>query len=599
MQPTLTPIQLATLASAKAWWYEGERSLDYLAEKARHEAYFAQAVPLLQKLRLSSESEGLPTLLRSLLRLARAITGNRAINRTLETPAFATALQALLYSELSLPERIEAFLQKQRVGRLITAHLLHLAFPDRYPLLHPRTIAIWKPTRLQRQTAREAVCTEFSLTADTVSRDTLSLLTEFHLYDVVRKALALSDFAELHGILIHAPEMPQPVRRGKRTRATNTAQTVQEERSRYGMEAHPAVEWNEEAVLRYVEGYIAAQGFTFPPLLVRNYYIALKAKPFVLLTGLSGTGKTRLTRLFAEAITGGVGQYLPLPVRPDWTDSTPLLGYHNLLTDRYVTPAFLRLLQEAGLVENRERTYFLCLDEMNLARTEHYFAEILSAMETPDRRIPLQEGRTVTLPENVFLAGSVNMDEATHTFSRKVLDRANTIEFTEVRLESLAMGGRTAIALPDISATERQRLFLQGRITTVDRATERLSTFCATYPEQVLTLLTALNDKLTPRGLHFGYRVRDEIFRYVAASFATDGTGLLVAEGDSNLQTALDLQIVQKVLPRLSGTHDSLDRLLRDLEAWAGTHHLPRTSAKLTRIHTRAAEDGIVSFYDL
>src|SRR6185369_11084180 len=106
------------------------------------------------------------------------------------------------------------------------------------------------------------------------------------------------------------------------------------------------------------------------------------------LTGLSGTGKTRLTRLFADALTGGApGQYLLLPVRPDWTDGTALLGYHNLLTDRYVSTPFLDLLHAAAQPENRERAFFVCLDEMNLARVEHYFADLLSAMETPERRI--------------------------------------------------------------------------------------------------------------------------------------------------------------------------------------------------------------------
>lgn len=237
-------------------------------------------------------------------------------------------------------------------------------------------------------------------------------------------------------------------------------------------------------------------------------------------------------------------------------------------------------------------------DEMNLARVEHYFADLLSAMETQERTVPLYEGRTATLPENVFLTGSVNLDEATHPFSRKVLDRANTLEFTEVRLNSLA-DAPTPKDLPQIPPPDRQRLFLASRVLTFADAVARLSALSRTFPDQVLTTLSELNDLLLPRGLHFGYRVRDEALRYIAASFTREGTGLLEPESEENLRTALDLQILQKVLPRLSGTQEALERLLRELTTWAETFSFFRTAAKLTRIRSRAAEDGIVTFYEL
>jgi 5-methylcytosine-specific restriction endonuclease McrBC GTP-binding regulatory subunit McrB len=335
---------------------------------------------------------------------------------------------------------------------------------------------------------------------------------------------------------------------------------------------------------------------------VRDYYISLKTKPFVILSGISGTGKTRLTELMAEAVTGNLsGQYMLLPVRPDWTDSTALLGYQNLLSDRYVSTPFLDKLIIAAQPENRERAFFICLDEMNLARVEHYFADILSAMETRTRTIPLQgaPGRTITLPSNVYLTGSVNVDEATHPFSKKVLDRANTIEFTEVSLR--APVPTRPISLPNVPARERQRLFLTARVADVRAAEDRLRMLDPPFPDRVTETLAILNEKLQPRGLQFGYRVRDEAMRYIANSFAADadGTGLLVPQDQGgNFQTALDLQILQKALPRISGTQEALEKLLIDLESWASAQSLPRSHAKIARMRRRSAEDGFVTFYE-
>jgi hypothetical protein len=118
-----------------------------------------------------------------------------------------------------------------------------------------------------------------------------------------------------------------------------------------------------------------------------------------------------------------------------------------------------------------------------------------------------------------------------------------------------------------------------------------------------MTVLTELNGLLEARNLHFGYRVRDEVFCYAANSFdaGEDGDGApLLVPGDltANLHTALDLQIVQKALPRVSGTQESLDRTLRLLERWAEDAGFSRTRAKLARMRARAEEDGIVSFYE-
>lgn len=197
-----------------------------------------------------------------------------------------------------------------------------------------------------------------------------------------------------------------------------------------------------EEILQRINTYIKAKGFTFDEGLVENYYLSLKSKPFVILAGTSGTGKTRLVRLFAEAIgaTKDNGRYKLVSVRPDWSDSSDLFGHVNLQGE-FVPGAIIDFIKNAS--DDLEHPYFLCLDEMNLARVEYYLSDFLSVIETrkwTDERIKTdiitldkaadKEYPALSLPENLYVVGTVNMDETTFPFSKKVLDRANTIEFS-------------------------------------------------------------------------------------------------------------------------------------------------------------------------
>ncbi len=199
-----------------------------------------------------------------------------------------------------------------------------------------------------------------------------------------------------------------------------------------------------------IKSYIASRGFTYEGNLIENFYLSLKSKPFVILAGTSGTGKTRLAKLFAEAIGA---RFQLVPARPDWSDSTDLFGHVNL-TGKFVPGAVLNFIKEAQ--DDPHRPYFLCLDEMNLARVEYYLSDFLSIIETRDKQDgaitsePLvsvdrygdddnarKQYGEILFPENLYVVGTVNMDETTFPFSRKVLDRANTIEFSFVNLMSL------------------------------------------------------------------------------------------------------------------------------------------------------------------
>ena len=337
------------------------------------------------------------------------------------------------------------------------------------------------------------------------------------------------------------------------------------------------------ALLDWICHYIQGQGFTFPREVVADYYISLKAKPFVILTWVSGTGKTKLTQLFADAVAGSnTGHYLIVPVAPDWTDNTALVGYFNVIQEKQVETAFSKFFDWSADVV--AEPFFVCLDEMNLAKVEHYFSSLLSEMETDG------------LPPNFFITGTVNVDESTYQFSKKVLDRANTIEFNDVSLLDRPSG---TPAFEDFTWGDRHamfQLFLNSREVVWD--------------EDVLFTLDGINSILAKRNLQFAYRVRDEVLKFMA-NF----------EGLLDKYVALDMQVLQKILPRLSGTREQLEKVLMELLSYLllGNNDplatpvqdlyvldpseyeeclFPSSAKKTARMLFRVREDGFASFYE-
>lgn len=287
----------------------------------------------------------------------------------------------------------------------------------------------------------------------------------------------------------------------------------------------------------------------------------------------------RFSKPVVEQVEISVDNARVIPVRPDWTDHRGLLGFFNPLTATYERTPFLDLLLRAGAEEGVARTeerdptpFFAILDEMNLARVEHYFADFLSALES---RQPLElhdspeleSGetnagvvipRTLRIPDNVFFVGTVNVDESTYMFSPKVLDRAFTLELNEVDLGGLAdaevdgVGDLRLVHLPGslrwsgpIRSDDWKELWRDHR-----DAAERVR---------------EIHEILESENRHFGYRVANEIARFVL---------LAVRQADRDVDAAaaaLDLAVLHKVLPKLHGTQQELERILDLLFVFAVT----------------------------
>jgi hypothetical protein len=315
---------------------------------------------------------------------------------------------------------------------------------------------------------------------------------------------------------------------------------------------------------------IQQDGFTFEPWQVATYVTALRTKPFVILAGVSGTGKSKLPSLVAKH-TGGTSTRLS--VRPDWTDSSEVLGYVDL-QGKFRPGSFLTVARRASL---EAETHFTCIiDEMNLARVEYYFAEILSSIE--DRRpavagafesdslLSLQlsqddeHWRQQTIPANLGIVGTVNMDESTHGFSRKVLDRAFTIELSEIDL-NWQPSHSNGNANPVKAEVHWPVNFWHCRATQLSQL-PAMDGQSQSIIQSSIDLLKRINDCLTYSQLQVGYRTRDEIVLFllnaveVRSSFRTH---------DNVEVDPLDLALSMKILPRIAGGSNAIRRTLLGL----------------------------------
>ena len=360
-----------------------------------------------------------------------------------------------------------------------------------------------------------------------------------------------------------------------------------------------------------------------------TYLTAIRTKPFILLAGISGTGKSRIVRELAfkscpqylqdeEGTTPG--NYCMIEVKPNWHDSTELLGYYSNLSKGYQFKKFVMFLVKAKMFP--KVPFFICLDEMNLAPVEHYFAEILSILETRkhpkiagtdevDMEViktdPIVEARYfkelgqmsttknvstgqafsmnltdrdiymklfgietendideevgkktdlttigLTLPDNVIIIGTVNMDDTTHQFSRKVIDRAMTIEMNGGKLSDMYGGSNDLEYLDEAEQEKWQKAFVQ-RYVTADEVLKEHSEVADKIIEEVPEKLDNINKALKGTPFEVSYRVLNELTIMIGVMLDDPAE-----EGDieSIIDKALDRILLMKILPRIEGDAD-------------------------------------------
>ncbi len=309
--------------------------------------------------------------------------------------------------------------------------------------------------------------------------------------------------------------------------------------------------------------FVLPDSFSAP--VSRRFVNSLLAKPFVILTGNSGTGKTRIATRFAKYMGAQLEDgknYELVSVGADWTDNTAILGYYNPMGNdgagKYVDTAILRLFVRAK--KHPEYPFFLILDEMNLSHVERYFADFLSHMETPETAFKIENysEEEFTYPDNLFVIGTVNIDETTYMFSPKVLDRANVIEFKPDKESIFGMFAKQDFDDSiDTADDETVRAFMLLARKIRENGYEKDLTGEADAFRQIY-------DILEENGFEFAYRTVKEICRYIyAANEIADAFGY-------NMNSTVDEQIVQKLLPKIYGNRraigDMLEKLAKLLE---------------------------------
>ena len=343
----------------------------------------------------------------------------------------------------------------------------------------------------------------------------------------------------------------------------------------------------------------------------KRFIHALCTKPFLLLAGISGTGKSRKVKELAYltcqkdsqlAIADSTtpGNYCLIEVKPNWHDSTELLGYYSNLSGKYHITPFMHFVYKA--TKYPEMPFFVCLDEMNLAPVEQYFAEYLSVLETrvlendniksaellkkeifescqtckDDVELYTESELEVLnylkenglrLPENLFIIGTVNMDDTTHQFSRKVIDRAFTIEMNGDELSTMFKYEDTLVYPEEaISFSAFRPKYVQASDALND---EVILPYKDIMVENIPSKLTEINNILQDTPFKVSFRVQNELVLYLSTLIhektPSDDKELMGLINEATL-----VILLEKILPRVQGDEkllgDSLEKLLKHVE---------------------------------
>lgn len=394
---------------------------------------------------------------------------------------------------------------------------------------------------------------------------------------------------------------------------------------------------------------------------ILRYLTAMRTKPFLLLAGISGTGKSRIVKKMAfdscpasplrDDYTSP-GNYKLIEVKPNWHDSSELLGYESQINGaHYVVTPFIQFLVKA--MKYKDVPFFVCMDEMNLAPVEQYFAEYLSVLEsrtleegeiTSEALIPasifnkyedtlkkeifgrkvensnmnslfpnatqdapteyscseeekiyeLLKEKGLRLPSNLIVIGTVNMDETTHQFSRKVIDRAMTIEMniddSEKPFKDFFKGDSELRYLEEPISLD---VFKPSVVSASEALNEleKLGVNVKKIIEEVPSLLNSLNQALNGTPFKIAYRVQNELVVYIYNLYLKDNT----MDVGKLMSTAMDDILMFKVLPRIEGDEDMLETSLKELATFVSPY--PTSKKKVEEMQKRLSRAHFTSFW--
>lgn len=389
---------------------------------------------------------------------------------------------------------------------------------------------------------------------------------------------------------------------------------------------------------------------------LHTHLLAMRTKPFLLLAGISGTGKSRIVKQMAFESCPNMdalrkdptspGNYQLIEVKPNWHDSTEVLGYESEIGgSHYVATPFVKFLVKAMQYEDKA-PFFVCMDEMNLAPVEQYFAEFLSVLESrklidgkitseplikadifkkyestlkaeifnTSKRNPSSYGNSteviaelygdfnniydrlkedgLRIPSNLIVVGTVNMDETTHQFSRKVIDRAMTIEMNiedaETPFKDFFEGGDT---LHYFDNPQPRELFLPKVVQAADALAQLKEEDAEYLKANVPALLFNLNKALDGTPFKIAYRVQNELVLY----FYSLREEKPDTDAKTLLASAMDSILMMKVLPRIEGDEDLLKKPLEELAKFTAVY--PQASKKIAEMQKRLPQAHFTSFW--
>ena len=404
-----------------------------------------------------------------------------------------------------------------------------------------------------------------------------------------------------------------------------------------------------------------------------KYISAIKTKPFLILGGFSGTGKSVEVKAlsFATCPCDGKlnlsetspGNYLLISVKPNWHDATDITGFRSSVQNKYFVTDFMRFLVKAKMYEDKNVPFFICLDEMNLAPVEEYFADFLSVIESRKRRSdgkivtdaivpasvfnekyaddfniflemglkPVNEGwksddinaldddeeaferqdivdelkvEGLTIPQNVVIIGTVNMDDTTNSFSRKVIDRAMTFETIVGEFSKDYFTGDLSLAY--LKNPRKGELFISDEVRATEMLTDGRYKLSEQEESSILDFINNINKDLDGTPFKVSYRILNEtilLYRAKKEIYKLMNNGEDFEEGvifDTDLNTIFDDILMQKVLPRIEGDYEKCNSCLVKLSARCADNDWTRSEEKIEFMLKRFGSDksGFTSFWN-